>query len=276
MLAWAWKNGANGYDNASLNCTDVEGFWQNHITELADIGTEYHFAITFTDNGDDTTTIKFSRRNSTNVAEVVSRTFTVANWNLARGSSTWELSIGHNPFSNSTMDASAKYNEVRVWHSALSDDDLAFSATLGPDATASEIKRIANPAACRTLSVASGATLDIAGHTLTLPVLKGSGTVRGGTLDITDSLVVNLTDCIAGNCITASGTIDFTGAKLVFEDPVVLETHKGSILFVRPAAGGGVTFVGSPVPAEPLPTGWKISVSAAGARLMKGLSIHLR
>ena len=277
MLAWAWRNGANGYDNASLNCTDVDGFWQNHIIELADIGTEYHFAITFTDNGDDTTTIKFSRRNSTNVAEVVSRTFTVANWNLALGSSTWELSIGHNPFSNSTMDASAKYNEVRVWHSALSDDDLAFSATLGPDATAFEIKRIANPAACRTLSVASGATLDLNGHTLALPVLKGSGTVRGGTLDITDSLVVNLADCIAGNCITASGTIDFTGAKLVFEDPVVLETHKGSILFVRPAAGGGVTFVGSPVPAEPLPTGWKISISASGARLMKtGLSIHLK
>ncbi len=277
MLAWAWRNGANSCDNASLDCTGVEGFWQNNITELADIGTEYHFAITFTDNGDDTTTIKFSRRNSTNVAEVVSRTFTVANWNLARGSSTWELSIGHNPFSNSTMDASAKYNEVRVWHSALSDDDLAFSATLGPDATASEIKRIANPAACRTLSVASGATLDFDGHRLALPVLKGSGTVRGGLLDITDSLVVNLTDCIAGNCITASGTIDFTGAKLVFEDPVVLETHKGSIWLMRPTSGGSAAFIGNLEPASPLPTGWKISISASGARLIKtGLSIHLR
>ena len=268
MLAWAWRNGANSYDNASLDCTGVEGFWQNRITELADLGTEYHFAITFTDNGDDTTSIKFSRRNPTNVAEVVSRTFTVANWNLARGSSTWELSIGHNPFSNSTMDASARYNEVRVWHSALSDEELAFSATLGPDATASEIAQIANPVASRTLAVVSGGTLDLGGRTLTQPVVTGNGgTVRNGTLNANE-IRLNVGDCLT----VGSGTLNIDGAKVNLLDPENLAT---TFWFIQTASGGRIE--GTPVADPALPTGWTIRVTSGGAKLTKGgFSIHLR
>ena len=129
----------------------------------------------------------------------------------------------------------------------------------------------------RVLELAGG-TLALNGNNLRQPVVKGSfGTVSGGTLDITDSLVANLTDCIASNCIRANGTIDFTGAKLVFENLDRLDTYKGTIWFVRAAQGGSVTFVGTPECVPALPTGWTIYFESRGAKLVKGgFSIHLR
>ena len=293
MLAWAWRNGANNYDNASLGCASVEGFqgfWSNTITGLADVGTEYHFAITFTDNGDDTTTIKFSRRNPTNVAEVVSRTFTVANWNLALGASTWELTIGYNPFDNSTMDAAARYNEVRVWHSALSDTVLAVSALYGPDATAAQIASLSNAASGRILNVASGARVSLQSGALTQPVVAGSGTISGGRVNVTtaispggDGTVGTLT--LSGGTVTGEirldvgdkivvngGTLDISGATVTLLDPANI----GEFVFIECVNGGSVT--GMPtVDTATIQSPWKVQVSGSRAKIGKsGIAIFLR
>ena len=224
---------------------------------------------------DGKTDVKMTFRQVDNPSWVKTYEYTTSSeWALSNVSS-GHFYIGRSFYSGDS-DANAIYDEVRIWNAALSDDAIAMSYEKGANATAEDIAAITAKqleSNARVLELAGG-TLVLNGHTLRQPVVKGAGVVSGGTLDITDSLVVNLTDCIAGNYI---GMIDFSGAKLVFEDPVVLETHKGSIWFMRPTSGGGVTFVGSPVPAEPLPTGWKISISASGARLLKsGLSIHLK
>ena len=57
---------------------------------------------------------------------------------------------------------------------------LALSATV--DNTAS---------ATRSLAIASGATLDLGGNTLTQPVIAGAGTVQNGTLTVTKKIRVN-------------------------------------------------------------------------------------
>ena len=234
---------------------------------------EYHIAAVVTPTGGSTATVTLYIEDPSGEEEIRVKSENVANWSTATivQDNFW---LGHSHWGD--QDAAASYNEVRVWAAALSQAQVEANGTLGAD-TLPVLSSRSTIDIVECVDIASGATLDISEHTLTLPVLKGSGTVRGGMLDITDSLVVNLTDCITGNCITASGIIDFTGAKLVFEDPEVLETHKGSIWFMRPTSGGRVTFIGNLEPASPLPTGWKISISTSGARLMKtGLSIHLK
>jgi len=275
-LFFAWNRGNEARPNLKVS-SDERLFTTN--TDNLENDKMYHFVFVLSERADGKTDVKMTFRQVDDSSLVRTYEYTTSSeWVLSNVSS-GHFYIGRSFYSGDS-DANAVYDEVRIWNAALSDDAIAMSYEKGANATADDIAAITAKqleSNARVLELAGG-TLALNSHILRQPVVKGgSGTVGGGLLDITDSLVVNLADCIAGNCITASGTIDFTGAKLVFEDPVVLETHKGAILFVRPAAGGGVTFVGSPVPAEPLPTGWKISISASGARLLKsGLSIHLK
>ena len=127
----------------------------------------------------------------------------------------------------------------------------------------------------RVLELAGG-TLALGGHTLRQPVVKAcGGAVAGGTLVVTDSLVVSLADCMAGNCVAASGTVDLSGARLILEDPETLGARRVPVTFVR-AAPGGVSFVGMPECAR-LPAGWAVSVGPGGAKLVRdGFSVRLR
>ena len=122
----------------------------------------------------------------------------------------------------------------------------------------------------------AGGTLALGGHTLRQPVVKAcGGAVAGGTLVVTDSLVVSLADCMAGNCVAASGTVDLSGARLILEDPETLGARRVPVTFVR-AAPGGVSFVGMPECAR-LPAGWAVSVGPGGAKLVRdGFSVRLR
>ena len=163
---------------------------------------------------------------------------------------------------------------MRVWSGALSADAIALSATKGPDATADDIAAIiaATSAATpveRTLNLESGATLSIAsGQTLTQPVVTGSGTVAGGTLVVSDKVLVK-----CGETLTASGTIDLTNAKVELVDPDNLTT---GFYFIKTAPGAMLSIVGKPE-AENLPKGWQISVSSSGAKVTKvGFTIFLK
>ena len=169
--------------------------------------------------------------------------------------------IGHALYS-ADYDAHAKYNEVRIWKGALSDDAIALSAAKGPDATAADIAEIVaanDVSVTRTLELASGSSLSVAsGVTLTQPIVKGTGTIAtgaGGRLVVSDKIVVNV-----GECIDASGTIDLSNAKIELADPENLVTP---FTFLKPTAGQTLTVTGEPTPTN-LPKGWKVSVSANG------------
>ena len=200
------------------------------------------------------------------------------------------MTIGYNPFDNSTMDAAAKYNEVRVWHSALSDETLAVSALYGPDATAAQIASLSNAASGRTLNVASGARVSLQSGALTQPVVSGNGAIAGGTLNVTaaispggDGTVGTLT--LPGGTVTGEirldvgdkivvngGTLDISGATVTLLDP----SNIGEFVFIECVNGGSVT--GMPtVDTATIQSPWKVQVSGSRAKITKaGIAIFLR
>jgi hypothetical protein len=150
----------------------------------------------------------------------------------------------------------------------LNEAALTLSAQMGPDATAADLAAVvakngeAAPAE-RTLELNSAATLEIAsGTTVSQPVVKGNGTVSGGTLKVSDSLVVK-----AGETLLASGTVDLTDAKVVLSDPENLE-RLGPFTFLKAPSGQTLNIVGTPEVVG-VPSGWELSVRGDSARIAK-------
>ncbi len=239
-----------------------------------------HLAIRFVKNENGSTTITWVRRSVDGTGTVVKTSdFTPtgldAGWALEKVA-TGDFFLGHSSVWTADSDANAVYDEVRVWHGALSDDALTLSAQKGADATAEDIAAIIakndeTVTVGRAVEIASGATLDLGGNTLTQPVVKGSGTIATGvgSLVVSDKLVVNV-----GECIKASGTIDLSNAKLELADPANLASP---FTFLKPVDGQTLAIVGVPTPKN-LPKGWKVSVSADGTgRIVKrGLMLIVR
>ena len=237
-------------------------------TGTLDANTPYYLAFTLKPNASGGTEITGYCYNATTGALVGSLTQTLANWSLIDKIIQQSFCLGYSFWND--PDAYADYDEVRVWSGALSADAIALSATKGPDATAADIAEIvAVSPADRNLTVASGATLSIgAGNTLTQPVVKGSGTVAGGTLVVSYKMLVT-----CGETLTASGTIDLTNAKVELVDPENLTT---GFYFIKPAPNATLSIVGKPE-AVNLSNGWQISVSSSGAKLQKvGFTVLLR
>ena len=104
-----------------------------------------------------------------------------------------------------------------------------------------------------TLAVASGATLDLGGNTLTQPVIAGAGTVQNGTLTVTKKIRVN-----AGEKLTFSGVaLDVTGTTVEVADP---ENLTQPFVF----AESTTAIMGKPSSGV---RGWKVKKSADGKTL---------
>ena len=224
--------------------------------------TKYHISAKFAPGADGKTLIRYAIRDIATGQVVRGHEYTPnVQWtlhHLKRGT----FYLGHSQYSGD-HDANAIYDEVRIWHGALTEEALDLSASIGPDATAEQIASIVakdaeGNANQQTLEIASGATLDLAGHALSQPVVKGAGTITtgaGGAFVVTDRIVATV-----GECIEASGTINLSNAKIELADPANLATP---FTFLKPAAGQTLTVIGVPAPAN-LPKGWKVSVSANG------------
>ena len=263
-MAWNRATSANT-DCTEINKDNVKNTKNDTMGFANDV--KYHISIKFVANADGSTTASWARRNVETGEVEKSGTSSQAAWTLARLVKA-NFYLGHSVWVND-FDANAKYDEVRIWHGALSDAALNLSAATGPDATAEDIAAIVakngeTATVERTIEVASGATLNLGGNTLTQPVVKGSGTIAtgaGGSLVVSDKIVVNV-----GECIEASGTIDLSNAKIELADP---ENLAEPFAFLTPAAGQTLTVTGVPTPTN-LPKGWKVSVSPSGVcRIVK-------
>ena len=256
-----WVSGTDGAkDVVELNKNNSKT--TSNDTMKYDSNVKYHISVTFKANNNGSTTVSWTRRNvDTGVVEK-SSSKTYSAWTLA-SIFAGDFYLGHSHFSQD-LDANAKYDEVRIWNGALSADALTLSAQKGPDATAADIADIvaANDVpVTRTLELASGASLSIASGTLTQPVVKGCGTIAGGTLVVSDKIVATV-----GESIEASGTIDLSNAKIELVDP---ENLASPFTFLKPTTGQTLTVTGVPTPTN-LPKQWKVSVSANGTgRIVK-------
>lgn len=226
-------------------------------------GTKFHISMTIVQREDGKADVSWTKRDAV-TGEILKSASAVTKgvWSLAKYNGNETFVIGHG-FDNN--DANATYDEVRVWRVALSADQLTASAKAGPDAT--NAKLVSALGIGRVLDLAGG-TLDLGGRTLTQPVVKGDGgTVENGTLVVSDRLVLNV-----GDCITASGTVDLTNAKIEIVDPENIEQFR----FITAAEGSTLSIVGTPE-LENLPIKWLVSVSQDGARIVKrGFSVIVR
>ena len=185
--------------------------------------------------------------------------------------------LGHSQFTGHD-DANARYDEVRIWDSVLTQGAMERSVALGPDAAAAQLADVAQLAASdnTSLAVAPGATLDIAGASVFRTAVSGGGRVTGGTLTATGEFRAKLGECL----VVDGGTFNIDGAKVVFsaEDLATLETSRKSYTLARAANGGRI--VGSPLqPATDaqLPTGWHVVATSGSVRLFKGgMTLFLR
>ena len=254
----------NRDSDSGVSGLDVPGTSLLTGTGTLAANTPYYIVLTFAHNADGSTTVKGLCLNATTKATIGSFERNVANWSLVDRVDQKYFAIGHSFWGD--WDAIADVDEVRVWRGALDDTAIALSAQKGPDATAADIAEIAAATTTlpmkRTMEIASGTTLSIAsGQTLTQPVVKGNGTIAGGTLVVSDKIVATV-----GECIEASGTIDLSNAKIELVDPENLAT---AFTFLKPTAGQTLTVIGVPTPMN-LPKQWKVSVSANGTgRIVK-------
>ena len=194
--------------------------------------TMYHISMRFVHNADGSTTITWDKRNASTGAIEKTCTRTVSSdkeWSLADYAGN-PLVLNHG-YDND--DEAATYDEVRIWHGALTDAQLTLNAQLGPDSA------IAYPSQgrCGTVEISTGATLVTPTNGVECARLTGAGTLAESsalvvdTLDIAGSGIGAFTvdgslkvvgdwlfDCGANGTsdrIVGAGTLDLSDANLV-------------------------------------------------------------
>ena len=123
-------------------------------------GMAYHYSVTFRVNGANTDT-RWMVRDAATGFLLAEYSVTIPNLTLAGAASAgWALTLGHNPFTNSSLDLNAGFDEVRVWDGVLGDEQLMANAIAGPDAP---------------LGGSEEAVAVNAGETFTVPTTGGYG-----------------------------------------------------------------------------------------------------
>lgn len=100
-----------------------------------EFATDYHIAVTFERQGDDTF-VRWQRRDAATGLLQKSGSATIPGG--IHGFADPVLYLGHSQYTGD-RDAMAAYDEVRVWRGVLADEQLAASAAAGPDAAISVV-----------------------------------------------------------------------------------------------------------------------------------------
>ena len=241
----------------------------------------YHYTVTFCANESGGTVVRWVIHDAATGLLKGDFTYTANNWTLADATS-WSLTLGSNPWLNNTYEMKASYDEVRVWNTALSDEAIAISVNKGPNASDGDIAAIAT-ASSRTLKVASGATLDLGGHTLTQPRLAGTATVQNGTLNVgtlapggdgtSGTIALNISSVSGVIRIDNGDTFTTTTAGLDLSGATIdLATPPTRSFVVGTASGSGSFATGRPaltVNGAPL-KGWMVKRSGNTLKVSKG------
>lgn len=129
-MFWAWTQSTS----SSTSVFGIQGANGNmSVSGLGNLGTEYHFALVFEPQEDNTWKVKCYRQDATTGETIASFEYSTAGteWRPSKLGQTncW---LGHSQWSGD-RDASASYNEMRVWERALTEEELAANVLAGPD-----------------------------------------------------------------------------------------------------------------------------------------------
>ena len=197
-------------------------------------------------------------------------------------------------------DPDARYHEVRIHHRPMTAAQAEASCLAGPDAvyyfrkkgegtltmTGANTYTVGTAVDAGTLKLASGATLpatEMWAASGATKELGGTGTVKGGTLAVTDTiqpggrkavgtltvdgtsltsgtLVVDLGANGASDCLAATGTLDLSNLSLALGDATTLDETK--IYTIATATEVTGTFAHADIPKK-----WRVSVLGSQVKL---------
>ena len=217
-VMWFRKN------NSGINGATINNCFSNDV--------KYHIVMTVTKKEDGSVQVDFVRRAVDDPSDVKSGTSTIEDWDVSKVLSE-SLYLGHSQWPKEVdNDANATYDEVRVWNCVLSDEAIAESCALGPDATTAQLANLVKPV---TIEVASGATLDLGGNTITQRVFSCVGTLANGTLEVAKGLVV-----APGQTMTVADgtTLDLSAVtEVALKDASAAVPAGGWVVATSPAGG---------------------------------------
>ncbi len=134
VMTWCDENPNDGYSTSIVSIAGVTGTNRRTVLGALEKNREYHLAMVCSHEEDGSWLVTFYLQDATS-GKTLSKVCINSkgkNWSLmAQGMlNCW---LGHSQWEKE-MDASASYNEVRVWAAALTEQQLTESARRGPDA----------------------------------------------------------------------------------------------------------------------------------------------
>ena len=149
-ITLTWTRGTNtGQDKCVVQKNGAELMAVNDAMGSFALNTKWHIAVSYHDLGNGDTLVRWTKRNADTGRIVRNRSEIARGWTLAEIASA-TLYLGHSQYT-ADIDANAVYDEVRIWHGALTDAQLAENAKLGPDTLPTKVGLVENP---RTVCVA--------------------------------------------------------------------------------------------------------------------------
>ena len=131
-MEWSLATFIN-YDE--LGCPGINTDNNGFCTHLAPytLGTEFHISVVVAPQADGTSKVAYCKRDAT-TGEILKKCeyTSPTGWSLAMLDDD-ELCLGHDIGESNVYDANARYNEVRIWNRALSEDEIKKSVEAGPD-----------------------------------------------------------------------------------------------------------------------------------------------
>jgi len=171
------------------------------------LGTQFHIAVVIKPNGSGSTITAYKMDAGGSVLATGSFNDNSSLANLIQNN----MWLGHSEYNDS--DASASYNEVRIWNVALTQAQLADNSLLGPDALPAGAGGDGLPSGTQ-VSLAANATLDLNGNSQTVTGLSGSGLVTNGTLTVNNGTIAPGGTNVIGT-LTLAATTELSGTLLV-------------------------------------------------------------
>jgi len=206
MMCWAM--GTDGSTDLleffPLPANGGNGFQASNTMQPYALGTEYHIAMVITPGAGPGGTTLFQWYKMDASGAVLSSGSQSAAWTPDELLGQADMWLGHSEWGDN--DASASYNEVRIWNVALTRAQLAENSVLGPDV----LPALTVLPAQSGMVLASGTTLDLGGGSQTISGLCGSGAVSNGALNVTGAIAPGGTNTIGTLSLAPSASLSGT------------------------------------------------------------------
>ena len=188
-VLWSWTNGTG---NPGVVYADGGGNW-NAATFTP--GTEYHLALVFTPNGNNSNVAWYQMDTS---GKLITSGSATPNWNLSQliQNNMW---LGRSEY-NGDADANASYDDVRIWNTALTQAQLSAMSIPGP--SGGNVLPATTP-----VQLAAGATLDLNGSLQQVASLSDYAPGSSGSVINSNSAVAAVLALSPTGSSTFSGTI---------------------------------------------------------------------